>query len=143
MKTCPICGRDAKSKSSTYCGYGCGTLINRANEGPQSERPQRRQAVKEGWQDCAFRCYYTGIELETKKDKSNSPFYFTFDHPTPRSGDRIVACAQFINNMKTDTAEAEFEHNILKLAFRFLSGQRLRQEDFKLQHFSRNHTRRK
>ena len=53
----------------------------------------------------AFRCYYTGVLLDT--DRPQNPFYLVFDHADPGTS-RVVACARVINEMKKDLLEREF-----------------------------------
>lgn len=138
IEACLICQRPRKNKFAKYCKYGCSRLMSRANGGKKEEREERRNAVRSAWKNGAFRCRYSGIELDISD--SSSPFYFSFDHATPRSGSEIFACAQFLNDMKTDTTVDEFKHNILTLAVHFKTGQELSRSDFRVQHFSRNHT---
>jgi hypothetical protein len=138
MKICSICSRKLKNNRLTYCQDGCGALIKRANGGKsKEEREQRRKAVKTSWKDGAFRCYYTELELVIQKNKSESPFYFTFDHLMPGNTNRIVACAQYINDVKSDTTKNEFKHNIVQLANYFSRKQKLCRKDFRLRYFRR------
>jgi hypothetical protein len=134
---CPICGRPARNVIATYCQFGCGKLVSRARSVKDpSERNERVEAVKRAWQEGVFKCYYTGGELDIVD--SSSPFYLTFDHVTPRVGKKIVGCAAYINDVKSDCTEQEFKHNILVLAEHFKSGRSLRRSDFKLNHYKRH-----
>ncbi|MBI3786997.1 MAG: hypothetical protein HY276_01965 [Ignavibacteriales bacterium] len=138
---CDVCDRPPKGKFAKYCAEGCGKLISRANGGKKEEKEARRKAVRGAWVQGAFRCHYSFVELELFD--SSSPFYFTFDHATPRNSHEIVACAQFLNDMKSDTTENEFKNNVIKLAHYFKTGEKLSWSDFELKHFSRNHTKKK
>ena len=105
-------------------------------EGETNEREQRVKAVQNSWNNGVFRCHYTGIELEIFDP--SSPFYFTFDHVTPRNKNRFVACAAFINDIKIDSSEDEFKHNTIVLAKHFETGAPLSRMDFKLNHYKRH-----
>ena len=136
LKNCPICGRPARKKSATYCQFGCHRLAARAKSGIKEERVERFRAVKDSWRDGKFQCHYSGLELDIFD--SSSPFYFSFDHSVPKDRRKIVACAAFINDMKSDTSEEEFRHNTLILARHFKDGIKLQRSDFRLKHFRRN-----
>ena len=56
------------------------------------------------------------------EDDHHDPLYLTFDHRTPRDEDDVVVCAALINDMKSDTSEAEFREVIRQLASRFSGG---------------------
>jgi hypothetical protein len=136
-KQCPICGRPARNRIATYCQFGCGRLVKRTRfVDDRNERNQRFKAVKNAWRNGAFRCYYTDVELDVID--SSSPFYFTFDHVTPRVGSKIVGCAAFINDVKSDSTEEEFKHNILVLAEHFKNGRPLARSDFRLTYYKRH-----
>jgi hypothetical protein len=136
-KLCPICNRPARNNIATYCQFGCGKLVSRARSVDNAaERDQRLKAVKSSWRNGSFRCHYAGIELEIFD--SSSPFYFSFDHVTPREGSKIVACSAFINDVKSDSTEEEFKHNTIVLANHFSSGTTLHQSDFKVKHYKRH-----
>jgi hypothetical protein len=100
------------------------------------ERTQRVHAVKESWKGGAFRCHYSGVELEIFD--SSSPFYFSFDHVTPRDGSKMVACAAFINEIKSDSSEDEFRQNTILLAKHFENGTTLSRSHFKLKYYRRH-----
>lgn len=136
-KSCPICNRPARNNLATYCEFGCAKLVGRARfvENPE-ERKQRVNAVKESWRDGAFRCHYSGVELEIFD--SSSPFYFSFDHVTPRDASKMVACAAFIKDIKSDSSEDEFKQNTILLAKHFENGAILSRSEFKLQHYKRH-----
>jgi hypothetical protein len=134
---CPICGRPARNAIATYCQFGCGKLVSRARSAKDpNERVERVEAVRRAWQDGVFRCYYTGLELDIVD--SASPFYFTFDHVTPRVTSKIVGCSAYINDVKSDCTEEEFKHNILVLSDHFRRGQLLDHTDFKVKHYKRH-----
>lgn len=133
-KQCPICGRPARNNIATYCQFGCGKLVKRARFADDPK--ERLTAVKNAWRNGAFRCYYTDLELDV--NDSSSEFYFTFDHVTPRVSNKIVGCAAFINDVKSDSTEEEFKNNTLVLAEHFKNGRPLTRSDFKLTHFKRH-----
>jgi len=136
-KQCPICGRPARNNVATYCEYGCAKLSARARMvDNHEEREQRVQAIKAAWQNGAFRCHYTGVELNIQD--SSSPFYLTFDHVVPRSPSEIVVCAAAINDVKSDCTEEEFKYNTAALFEHFKDGRPLCQSDFRFSHYKRH-----
>lgn len=132
-KECIICKRELANNHATYCNNGCKELAKRAKT---PEREQRLEAIKRSLKNDSFHCYYTGVELNV--EDSTSPFYFTFDHTIPRDSKKIVACAAFVNDMKSDLSEEEFKKYTIKLAEHFSKGIKLKQSDFSLKHFKRN-----
>jgi len=112
---CPICGAEAK-KGTRYCAR-CFRL-----QELRGERVAARKALKRAWDAKAggFRCHYTGIILEEKDRKS--PWYISFDHPTPGKKGAVVVTAIFVNLMKTDMSEKEFRAMIRELAKKFKGG---------------------
>ncbi len=80
-----------------------------------------------------FRCYYTGLILE--EDDMNDPLFLNFDHPVPGDDSRLVACASFINHLKSVMTETEFRTNIPLLASHFGDGTILNKDNFRFEHF--------
>lgn len=133
-RRCAICNRVINNNIAKYCDFGCKKLVKRAKA---NERNQRLNAIKASLKDNQFHCYYTGIPLEIQD--SSSPFYFTFDHVNPGDSEKIVACAAFVNDMKSDSNEKEFKNNTIILAKHFLKKRiNLNRSDFTLKHFKRN-----
>ena len=82
----------------------------------QGERQAIADALKAAWDPAAkgFRCYYTGIILELFD--LTSPWYITFDHRIPGKKGDLVACAAWVNVMKSQLSENEFKAVIKELA---------------------------
>jgi hypothetical protein len=95
----------------------------------------RRAALKAAYdkQTDGFRCHFTGLLLDTANLKS--PFYLSFDHPFPGDSSKFLACARFINELKSAMSEPEFRANISLLARCFRTGERLDPSLFRLDHY--------
>lgn len=80
-----------------------------------------------------FRCFYTNLVLE--ENDPNSPLHLNFDHPIPGDNSRLVACASFVNQLKSVMTEAEFKRNIPLLAGHFEGALVLDRNDFRIENF--------
>jgi len=82
----------------------------------QDEKRIKALALKDAWDPIAkgFRCYYTGVLLDTQD--STSPWFLTFDHRIPRSKGNIVVCAAWVNIMKNRLTDEEFRAVIIEFA---------------------------
>ena len=102
-RRCPVCHTPIASNRA-HCPR-CARILDRA----RTSLPVALliAALVEAYDSTidAFRCYYSGAILDT--DHPRHPFYLVFDHTDP-GGDRIVACARFVNEMKKDLLESEF-----------------------------------
>jgi hypothetical protein len=98
---CAVCGRPPFPKS-IYCATCRGFIFSRG------EVLARVAALKRAWNPKlqAFICYYTGVPLDVSDPKS--PWYLVFDHLVPGQKGNIVACAFWVNAMKTFLTEAQF-----------------------------------
>jgi hypothetical protein len=64
--------------------------------------------MKQAWDPKvgAFICQYTGVPIED--GDASSPWYLSFDHATPGDPESIVACAAWVNSMKSALTREEF-----------------------------------
>jgi hypothetical protein len=106
---CAVCGRPP-FPGSIYCPICRGIIFQRW------EIAARAAALKRAWNEKlqAFICYYTGAILNVTDP--NSPWFIVFDHLIPGQKGNIVACAAWINAMKTYLTETEFLAVIHSLA---------------------------
>jgi len=113
-KPCVVCG--LPTRTLYYCDR-CRRLVQRTND-----RLVKRKALQESWDRIRqrFICYWTGIELEEVDWKS--PHFVSFDHLTPGVKEPQVACANWVNRMKTMLTEDGFRIFVRELA-RFLRGE--------------------
>jgi hypothetical protein len=86
------------------------------------DREARKRALKNAWDPEArcFRCYYTGIELETDDHRDHR--YLSLEHQTPGDETKIVVVSALLNRMKTDLSDREFQSMVSALARSFEDG---------------------
>jgi len=98
---CPACGRPP-FPGSMYCATCRSFIFSRLKVAA------RAAALKRAWDEerQAFLCYYTGLPLDVSDPRS--PWYLVFDHLIPGQKGDIVACAFWVNAMKTFLTEAQF-----------------------------------
>jgi hypothetical protein len=135
MRECEICGIPFEGVSM-FCPR-CRRLRDRHDRRGRINRGARINALRNAWDGETFRCHYTRVALETNPENyRNNPKYLTFDHLQPGNENRIVVCASFINDMKSDLSEDEFKRIVRHLAESFDTG--IFNEDIIiLQHFRR------
>ena len=101
VTACTICGHPT-FPGSIYCPV-CRSFVY-----SRWEVAARAAALKRAWNEKlqAFLCYYTGLPLNVTDPKS--PWYLVFDHLIPGQKGNLVACAFWVNAMKTFLTEKEF-----------------------------------
>jgi len=106
---CTVCGRPP-FPGSIYCPTCRGIIYQRW------EIAARAFALKRSWNPLlqAYTCYYTGAILDVLDP--NSPWFIVFDHLIPGQKGNVVACAAWVNAMKTYLTESEFRAVIHSLA---------------------------
>ena len=97
--------------------------------------------MRQAYRDDSFYCYYSGVRLDT--DDSSRPFYRSIDHRTPGERSDLVLCCIFINEMKGDLDEQEFQKAILALADSFRGRKPADFGDIPFKHRRRDWTRRR
>jgi hypothetical protein len=104
-----VCGR-MPFPGSIYCPT-CRGIINQ-----RWEIAARASALKKSWNPVlqAYTCYYTGAILNVTDP--NSPWFIVFDHLIPGQKGNLVACAAWVNAMKTYLTGTEFRAVIHSLA---------------------------
>jgi hypothetical protein len=112
---CNVCGRPP-FPGSIYCPTCRGIIFQRW------EIAARARALKISWNPLlqAYTCYYTGAILDVLDP--GSPWFIVFDHLVPGQKGNIVACAAWVNAMKTYLTESEFRAVIHSLAEHFRRG---------------------
>jgi hypothetical protein len=102
---CAICGK-AIDSGSKYCDR------HRKLFSGKKELAATVAAAKEAWSklEDAYICRYTGAKLD-ETDPSDE-WYITFDHMVPGKPGKLVACARWVNEMKTDLLFGEFRKAI-------------------------------
>jgi hypothetical protein len=132
--TCLICFEPRHPQA--YACRRCKKIIDRPefrkdSEGKlrRSDREARIRALKAAWDPDAkaFRCHYTGIELDITDRHDHR--YLSLEHQTPGDESNITVVSALINRMKTDLSDAEFRKLVSALAARF-SGQDFDQSAF-------------
>lgn len=130
---CEICLKKTDNSRKYYCG-SCKKLLGKKST-IKRERKKALGEKKSNKKDGDFYCYYTGIKLIM--DNPCSAFYRSFDHITPGQP-RLVLCSQFINDMKSDTSEGEFQSNVKLLADIFKGRDKpAEKKEFKTKYFRR------
>ena len=127
MGTCVICGSPSKGMA-----LNCPRCLKLTRFAPSIPKQLALVAALDKTIN-KFRCYYTNIILEENDPKS--PFAITFDHPIPGDLTRVVACAAFINELKSAMTESEFRANIPLLASHFEGALVLDRNNFKIANF--------
>ena len=109
ITACIVCARPP-FPGSIYCPTCRGIIFSRW------EIAARAAALKKSWDPKrqAYICYYTGAVLDVSDP--NSPWFIVFDHLIPGQKGNLVACAAWINAMKTYLTESEFRAVIHSLA---------------------------
>lgn len=121
---CEICG-DPKHPQAYACDR-CKKILHRVDMRRDSagklrkpDREARKSALREAWKpdDRCFRCYYTGIALNTDDHRDHR--YLSLEHQTPGNETEIVVVSALINRMKTDLSDEEFRRMVGALARKF------------------------
>jgi hypothetical protein len=106
-KVCRVC-RKPRAPRCQYCER-CKRLV-----GKGKNKRFRRAALIKAYDERldAFLCAYTGVVLE--EYDTSSPWYITYDHVIPGKKGDLVACAYFINTMKSDLSGEEFRAVVME-----------------------------
>jgi hypothetical protein len=120
-KGCKIC-QMTRRPYSNYCNRCLMFLYNKP------ERAARSEAMAVSWDIVrqGFVCRYSGVLLEYLN--KHSPWYMTFDHRFPGKKGNLVACAAWINYMKTDLTDGQFRAVMKGLADHFREGKEFDRE---------------
>ena len=100
-----------------YCPR-CRAIMRRAH----AEFIAHRKALSSSWSEAAdgFLCRYSGLRVE-ERDQS-SPWYISFDHPTPGKKGILYVTTKLFNSMKKDLTDKEFLAAVLELDRKFGGG---------------------
>lgn len=130
-RLCKICG-SPRQPNYQYCPR-CKRLI-----GKGVNKRLRVRALQQAWsaKDDGFLCRYTGQKLE--EYDTSSPWYITYDHVIPRSTrGGFVACAYWVNNMKTDLCDDELWAVVMEFD-RHVKGAPFNRDIVKFEHWTRH-----
>lgn len=106
---CYVCRAPTKANSK-YCSLHGQIIVGFAEQGARARAFRRAFEKKTG----AILCHYTGQPLDLTDP--DDPWYATCDHKIPGKKGGLVACAAWVNRMKTQLSESEFGRIIRALA---------------------------
>ncbi|MDE2215236.1 MAG: hypothetical protein KGJ61_09000 [Candidatus Omnitrophica bacterium] len=117
IKACCICGASVHRYNAKYC-LRCAKFGARMRT--KHFPPATVAAIWAYIKKYGYVCYYTGLPLNLDNDKS--PLYLVFDHWIPGDPSKVVICCSFVNEMKSDMTQDEFEDTCCQLADHFRKG---------------------
>jgi len=109
-KKCCKCGKQVKSNRSIYCA-ACSHLRFRMSKEHFSK--ETREAVWQYIRENGYRCYYTGMDLETVNHRS--PWYLVFENLLPHDRTKVVITSALFNVMKSGLSTKDFWYFIIQL----------------------------
>jgi hypothetical protein len=139
MDACLICSEERHPQA--YACPRCKKIIDRLETRKDGEgrlrridREARIRALQASWDPevKAFRCHYTGVELDTSDWRDHR--YLSLEHQTPGDESDITVVSLLVNRMKTDLSDAEFRAMIAALAASF-AGEAFDESAFPDRHF--------
>jgi hypothetical protein len=117
VKGCWACGEPVHRYNAKYC-LRCAKFGRRMRT--KHFPAETVKAIWEYIRQYGYVCYYTGLPLNLDNEKS--PLYLVFDHWIPGDASKVVICCAFVNEMKSDMTQDEFEDTVCQLADHFRKG---------------------